>query len=215
MSVKGVATVAISTGLIILSIVLIAQTAVANALVTLTPNDTIHPSETLVWINWNCYYDSPQPCVVDKTYFIIGGIKWVIDSSGAVNISMDRYTPEDLYHNGGIGFNFTATPSLPCKISFEIVGVPRGDYIIHRITSSSEENITAHGSDLKFSDYITQPTTYVVQMENYKGAPSIIPKIPIPTPNVVGKKHATPSFEAIFAIAGLVATAYLLNRRNI
>jgi len=212
--VVGVVT-ALTLAIVLLSFPALAQENEDNRVIwTLNDTTIIHPEDTLVWVTWNCIYESNQPCVFDTTYFVIGGVKWVTDSTGAINISMDRYTPEELYHDGGIGFNFTVTPQLPCNVRFEISGVPKGEYIIHKIMSTETENITVHASTLKFSDYVTQPTIYVIQIKTLEGVPTKTPGVPFIPPPVEEEKPIIPGLEVVFVVAGLIVVIYLLHRRR-
>lgn len=177
---------------------------------TITKGTIIHSNGTLWWVSWNYPYTSMQPCVFNKSYFTVGGIQWIINATGEVNISMNYYEPSNLYKVGEVAFDFVVTPKYPCYLGIKLVGVPYGKYVLVEKTSDGEKTLNITGSPISFRIYVTKPTECELMTVKYMGAPKITPKlIGVPTPTRKGS-----GFESIFAIIGLVSVTYLLGRNK-
>jgi len=202
----------IRTGLVIIILLVLTATTV-SASDWVGKGTVFHTKGSLVWIVWNATYISQQPCEIGKDHFVVGGVKWIYTSTGAINISIDKYDPKAFYENGGVGFVFTVYPSTPCTFTLEIVGIPKGKYVLIKKVGYEVTSMNLHASRLTIKDYVDRPTTYTLKIVEFEGKPSEVPTVKIPIEEKE-KKLITPSFESVFAIAGLVATAFLLRKSN-
>ena len=187
------------------------KTAVALVLVavsiTTLNNFVFHPQNSSVWYVIP-HLPSEQPCVFSKMgYMSIKGVRLWVTSTGRVNVTLVEFDPYALNDPNEVGIEFYVIPSVPCYVTFNISGcIPVAKYLVTFEDANGKETITVNSTynQLKFEHYFKQPT--YVKLETVQVISKVTPP-PIKTKKGVG-------FEGVFAVMGLITTAYLLRKRG-